>query len=293
MRSMTGFGQGAAENARLRAVITLRGVNHRHLDLSLRLRDERLRALERSLRDLLAERLERGRVELTCELERLERRPAELTIDVDIARDLRSRVASLADQELIVDQVTLSDLLRVPDAVRVEVPIAAWTDDDDALVKLATERALEQLIAGRSAEGRRLSEVLAHRLAKLEELVEAMRARAPEVPRQAAVALAERARRLADDRELDPERLAQEAAILAERGDVSEEIDRLDSHVAHFREVAAGAGAVGKRLDFLSQEIFRELNTIAAKCRDGALTRLVLDGKVLCEQLREQVQNVE
>ncbi len=92
---------------------------------------------------------------------------------------------------------------------------------------------------------------------------------------------------------LDEGRVAQEVALLADRGDVSEEIDRLRSHLTHFESIASAAGATGKRLDFLAQEIFRELNTLGAKCRNAEMTRAVLDAKVLCEQLREQVQNVE
>ena len=93
--------------------------------------------------------------------------------------------------------------------------------------------------------------------------------------------------------EIDPARLAQEVAYLADRSDVSEEIDRLRSHVDHFRSILRDPGPAGKRLDFLTQEIFRELNTLGAKCRNAEMTRTVLDAKVLCEQLREQVQNVE
>ena len=94
-------------------------------------------------------------------------------------------------------------------------------------------------------------------------------------------------------RPMDEVRLAQEVALLVERGDVVEELDRLDAHLAHFRELLATDGSLGKRLDFLSQEILRELNTLGSKCRDATMARAVLDAKVLCEQLREQVQNVE
>jgi len=105
--------------------------------------------------------------------------------------------------------------------------------------------------------------------------------------------LRDRLEALLGNHELDPSRLAQEVAVLADRSDVTEELDRLDAHLEHFHELMATDGAIGKRLDFLTQEIFRELNTLGAKCRHARMTRAVLDAKVLCEQLREQVQNLE
>ncbi|HEV3074682.1 MAG TPA: DUF1732 domain-containing protein, partial [Thermoanaerobaculia bacterium] len=110
---------------------------------------------------------------------------------------------------------------------------------------------------------------------------------------ESAAALRRRVSELLGGQPLDESRVAQEVALLADRGDVSEELDRLRSHLGHFRTVAAESGATGKRLDFLTQEIFRELNTLGAKCRNAAMVRAVLEAKALCEQLREQVQNVE
>jgi uncharacterized protein (TIGR00255 family) len=152
-------------------------------------------------------------------------------------------------------------------------------------------------VAGRESEGARLARLLEERLGELAAVADDLGRLAGEARREQATALRARVEELLraapGGPALDPGRLEQELALLAERSDVAEELDRLAAHVEHFRELVAGGGPVGKRLDFLSQEVLRELNTAGSKCRHAPMTRRVLDGKVLCEQLREQVQNVE
>jgi uncharacterized protein (TIGR00255 family) len=150
-----------------------------------------------------------------------------------------------------------------------------------------------QLTAGRDTEGAVLAAALAERLAALGSTVDRLDALRGPALEESAAALRRRVADLLAGQPLDEGRVAQEVAQLADRGDVSEEIDRLRSHLGHFRGLLADAGPTGKRLDFLTQEIFRELNTLGAKCRNAEMVRAVLDAKVLCEQLREQVQNVE
>ncbi|MEM8930976.1 MAG: YicC/YloC family endoribonuclease [Acidobacteriota bacterium] len=292
MRSMTGFGQGSAEGAQCRVTVTLRAVNHRYLDVVIRARDEASVA-ERPLRDLLTGRLERGRVEAGVEVEFLGERPTEIVVDRALLGGLRATVDELAGQDLIARDLTLADLLRVPDAIRLDASGAAWGDDEIALVLDAGVRALDELIEARAAEGASLHAALLERIEGLEAVHGQMVERAAGLPEQMAASLRERIAKLLDDVEPDPQRLAQEVAVLVDRADIAEELDRLASHLEHFRDLAERSGSLGKRLDFLGQEIFRELNTLGAKCRDAELVRHVLDGKVLCEQIREQVQNVE
>jgi len=161
-------------------------------------------------------------------------------------------------------------------------------------VALAAGRAaLAQLVGAREQEGAQLRRVLAERLSDLGAAAARLRARAPLVRQEIHDGLRRRLRELLDGAGVDEVRLAQEAALLVDRSDVAEELDRLDGHLSHFATLLEGDGALGKRLDFLSQEILRELNTLGSKCRDGEMARMVLDAKVTCEQLREQVQNVE
>ena len=294
MRSMTGFGQGAAEGERLRVSVTLRAVNHRYLDVMIRLKEE-FRGHEKALRDQMGKVLHRGRVEAIFEVEILGESGVSLEPDRALLAALRRTVDELAEEGLMEREIQLADILRLPDAMRVRSGDGnALEDEDLSPLEEATTAALEQLVAAREAEGRALRAALDERVEGLRELHRAMQERATELPAQLAASLKERIEQLMEDGTLpDETRLAQEVAHTVDRHDVSEELDRLGSHLDHFTSIEAHEGSIGKRLDFLSQEIFRELNTIGSKCRDAPLVRHVLDGKVLCEQIREQVQNVE
>ena len=292
MRSMTGYGQAAAENDRFRINVTLRGVNHRFLDLVLRGID-RFRELEPELREVFAERLERGRVEAHFELETVGPRQVEVRVEENLVRSLRAQCDELAERGLISPELEMGDLLRLPDAVRLDLRQAEWRDEDRDLLLRLTREAIDQLVAARTTEGRKLQRVLEDRCAGLEELAAELRAlregRTLEMARQ----LEQRVGELLAGKLPDEDRIAQEVAFLVDRSDVAEELDRLESHLEHIRSMLARDGSIGKRLDFLAQEVFRELNTLAAKCRDSEMTQKVVEGKALCEQIREQVQNVE
>ncbi|HKV11921.1 MAG TPA: DUF1732 domain-containing protein, partial [Thermoanaerobaculia bacterium] len=169
----------------------------------------------------------------------------------------------------------------------------AWEPEDHELLLRVAEEAVAQLVAGREREGANLVAILDERLNGLGEAAARLDGMRGNVREELAAALRKRLAEILGGQQLDEARIAQEVALLVDRSDVSEEIDRLRSHVEHFRSVTREPGATGKRLDFLTQEIFRELNTLGAKCRNADMTRAVLDAKVLCEQMREQVQNVE
>lgn len=292
MRSMTGFGQATGENLRHAVTVTIRAVNHRFLELRVHLGDD-YRASEETLRAALAAELERGRVDVTVGVRPLAQRAARVRVDREVVRAAHLAVEELFEGGLVGEKLTAGDLLRLPEALVVERDPDLWDAADEALLLEAGRTALAQLVAAREHEGETLSAVLERRLDELAVVV----GRLAELRGIASAAMAESLRaRLAEAlgaAGIDPARLAQEAAILVERSDVAEELDRLGSHCRHFRDLLGRRGAVGKRLDFLAQEIARELNTVGAKCRDAAMTRAVLDGKLLCEQLREQVQNVE
>ncbi|MEO1082949.1 MAG: YicC/YloC family endoribonuclease [Acidobacteriota bacterium] len=288
---MTGFGQANADGERVRAQATVRTVNHRYLDLVLRLSDE-LRPHERRLRDVFAKHLERGRVEATLDVERRDEPAVRLVPHGELISGVRRLLDELGDDGFQVAPPTFSDLLRLPDALRVESEQASDIEADLDVLEAACEKACRQVVSARAREGVEIENALRQRIDALEAVHAAMTERAAGMPARLAESLGQRIEQLVDER-VDADRLAQEVAHLVDRGDVAEELDRLASHLVHFREMLAAEGAVGKRLDFLAQEIFRELNTVGSKCRDSDMTRSVLDGKVLCEQLREQVQNVE
>lgn len=292
MRSMTGFGQVSGQSEKFRVTVTLRGVNHRFLDLSMRLRDE-LRREEQALRELLCERLWRGRVEVSVEVAAIGRRDVEVSLEREVASAIKTLADDLAADGLIAGGPYLGDLLRLPELVRLEARDPEWTAADRAVLLRVTADALEQLIAARSEEGEKISAVLRGRIETLQRLASELATDRQRVVSALAAGLRRRVAELLADEAVDENRLAQEVAYLVDRSDVSEELDRLQSHFEHFRSILSQDGSIGKRLDFLIQEIFRELNTLGSKCRDSAMTRRVLDAKVVCEQLREQIQNVE
>lgn len=296
MRSMTGFGQATGADGRHQVTVTARSVNHRFLEIRLRLPDE-ARAGEPAVQDLFAREIARGRVEAAAEVRRLGEREVAVEVDRQVVRQAHAAFEELVGGGLVARPLTAGDLLRLPEAVTVRVEPERWEEGDQALLLAVAGAARDQLVAGREAEGARLAAALGERLDELGAVTAELAALAPAARDEAAAALGARldellARNAAGTR-LDPGRLEQEVALLAERGDVREELDRLAAHLDHFRDLLAAPGAVGKRLDFLTQEVLRELNTLGAKSRHVGLTRLVLDGKVLVEQLREQVQNVE
>ena len=265
----------------------LRSVNHRFLDPHLRLPDD-LRGLETPVRERLAARLGRGKVD--CTLRFAPREDAVGALKVN--RRLLEQVLTAADEiaTRIGEPATphVFELLRWPGLL--EEP----TQDPDAIGAAALallERALDTLIAGREREGARLRELILDRCDRLAAQVEAVRARMPQVLEAVRARIRERLSEVLG--ELDPGRLEQEMALLAQRLDVDEEMDRLGVHLDEVRKALDADGPVGRRLDFLMQELNREANTLSAKSADAETTHAAVEMKVLVEQMREQVQNLE
>jgi uncharacterized protein (TIGR00255 family) len=210
-----------------------------------------------------------------------------------VIREAHVAVHQLVDAGLIDRGLSAGDLMRLPEAFRVDLESEEWTAEDEELLLQAARGAIAQLVASREREGASLVAIMDEKLRAVEEAVAKLDALRGPVREEMAANLKRRVAEILAGQALDETRVAQEVALLVDRSDVSEEIDRLRSHVEHFRAVMREGAAAGKRLDFLTQEVFRELNTLGAKCRNAEMTRAVLDAKVTCEQIREQVQNVE
>jgi uncharacterized protein (TIGR00255 family) len=289
---MTGYGQASAESGRFRVAVSVRSVNHRFLDLAIRLADE-LRDLEPAIRKAVDARLHRGRVDLRLAVERLGEEAAAVHVDPQVVRDLVAATRDLGIPGLDARPLALADLLRVPEVVRVRRLSLELEDAEQEWIVGVVDEALRRLVDARETEGGQLATVLDARLRSLEELVERLSAVRGEVRARLVAGMRQRLAELIEGSELPAERVLQESAVLAEKIDVQEELDRLAAHLETFRDTMGSAGALGRRLDFLAQEIHRELNTLGVKCRDARMAEWVIDGKVVCEQLREQVQNVE
>ena len=288
IRSMTGFARRERQGPWGTLTCELRSVNHRYLELSLRLPDD-LRGLENDARKLLSGTLRRGKVDAGVYL----RGAPSAAASLDINRPLVEQVvAGAAEVNRIAGTAagTLNplDVLRWPGVIRdVErdvTPIAT------AAMELLRETATD-LNEARAREGARIREMLAQRCEALRELVVTVRARLPEVSARIRARVLERVAQLGTP--VDSERLEQEVALLAYKMDVEEELDRLGSHITETLQVLDSKEPAGRRLDFLMQEFNREANTLSSKSQDTETTRAAVDMKVLIEQMREQVQNVE
>ena len=294
MKSMTGHGSGAAVGAARRVEVVAQSWNHRHLDLQVRV-GESWRFLEPAVRERAGAFVRRGRCEISVRIDSPGDRPVAVRIDRAAVRALRQGAAELEAAGLIDGRLGLGDLLRTPQVVAFESAPDEWTPGDQALLDRALGDALAGLAATRAAEGAKLAEALRRTRGELGALVDDLDRRRGEIAAQAEAHLRARLNALLPGgaEALPPERLAQEVVLLIDRSDVREELDRLRGHLAHFDEIADGDGAAGKPLEFLVQELLREVNTLGAKSRDGETTRRIVGAKVLCEQLREQIQNVE
>ncbi len=291
---MTGFGRGTAEQAGSRATVDIRAVNHRFLDLKLR-GAPIAPAIEEQVASRVRAALERGAVTVSIHVHR----PGGATrIDDAAARAAYDTLAELA-RNLGTHPPELALVLAQPGVV-------VTGDDepeDSPAVLAALDAALAQLAAMRDAEGSALARELAGRLDELERIRAQIAQLAKALPEQLQRRLAERLKKLvrddANDRAndasgwLDPARLAQEVALLADRADVTEELVRLASHLDQARALIGGQAAAGRRLDFLVQELGRELNTIGSKSAAAEISALVVEAKAVLEKVREQVQNVE
>jgi uncharacterized protein (TIGR00255 family) len=288
--SMTGFARTEAGVPSGTLVCELRSVNHRFLEASLRLPDE-LRALDPELRARVQKELRRGKIDCTFTYRVAAQNERPLELDLALVERLKGVLGQLAEAGRASGaplQLNLVDLLRYPGVVR-ESEV-----DAEALLEPARElfgRALTELKAMRSREGARLKELLLQRCEALAGHTAQVRERLPEVQAAMRARYAERIAELSAA--VDTDRLEMELALLSQKMDVAEELDRLDGHVTEARAILAGTEAAGRRLDFLMQEFNREANTLSSKSQDLATTRNAVDMKVLIEQMREQVQNIE
>ena len=292
--SMTGFGRATREVDGLGLEVEARSVNHRHLDLRVRM-PKLLADRESEVKQRIQGRMSRGKVDVTINLT-VSGTTTQLVIDEVIAGQYVEVSKNLRDRYGLSDSLDVASLLALPGVTNV-----AETEIDRELLSApltqAVDEAVDGLLAMRAAEGASLAVELEGRLAKVASLADAFETRSDEVLNVAKQRLQKRAEQI--KREvglLDDARLHQEIVIAADRLDITEELVRLRSHVAQFREIMAaadGSEAVGRRLDFLLQELGREANTVGSKANDAPLAQDVVELKTELERIREQVQNIE
>ena len=287
IHSMTGYAAAAREFPFGALSVELRSVNHRYLDIQFRLPDD-LRAVEPALRELLTENIARGKVECRVTFTAVPGGHKTLKLNESMLQQLeavehkvRARIAGAA-------QLGTADILRWPGVLAAEpLPL----DELQAACRDLLARVLEEFNAARAREGARLAALLRERATSMERILGELAPRIPQVVAAYRDKLALRLREAIGGG--GEERIQQEVAVFATKIDVDEELSRLGAHVSELKQALAEGGTLGKKLDFLMQEFNREANTLAAKSVDLAVTRAALDLKIVIEQMREQIQNIE
>jgi uncharacterized protein (TIGR00255 family) len=284
---MTGFARESAETSIGTLTWEIRAVNHRYLDVQFKLPED-LRPKEQAFRQQASGVLGRGKVECALFFRRATDEQSELQIDTGLVEILGARISEVSAKLPATAAVNPIEILRWPGVLQqAEVEAAPLFEEATALL----DTALAAIDTMRSSEGARISEMLESRCADIGSIAATVRERMPEVLASSRARQQERIDKL--DVEADPARLEVELALVAQKIDVDEELDRLDSHLVEIRDALADKKPVGRRLDFLMQELNREANTLGSKSADKETTRAAVDLKVLIEQMREQIQNVE
>lgn len=291
IRSMTGFGRGEAAGEYGRLVVEIKSVNHRFSEVVFRM-PRAFMALEEQGRKLILEQINRGRVEVFLTWEPSQAGKG-VKVDKELALAYHNALKALGEEIGSNQAISLDQLARLPDVLRVEEgslePESLWP-----VLESATVEALSRLIQMREREGAGLKADLAARLQTLANLREQVAEKSPQVVLDYKARLEKRLEELLPKNALvDPTRLAQEVALFADRADISEEMQRLGAHIQAFHEALDADEPVGRRLDFLVQEMGREVNTTGSKGNDALIANLVVAAKTELEKIREQVQNIE
>ena len=295
IRSMTGFGRGESADEASKVTVEIRAVNHRYLDISVKM-PRRYSFAEEAIKAAIKEKLYRGKVEVSVSIDNAGKSDSDVKLDADLAAKYYDALSTLRDSFEFGEEskVSLSLLARMPDVIRT----SAAEEDEEAMTQRlvsATRKAADDICAMRETEGAKLAADLEARADIVSDIRSRIEKRAPEIEKEYAAKFKARVEELLDGvYEVPEERIALEAAIFADKANITEELVRLDSHVSQLRTFLKTDGeAIGKKIDFLIQEMNREANTIGSKSNDREITSMMLDLKAEIEKIREQVQNIE
>lgn len=290
IKSMTGYGkESISENLR-NYQIEIKSVNHRYLDISVKM-PRALSYLEEEIKKLISEKLKRGKVDVFVTFENNSAEGKEIKINTEIAKIYIDELKKLAEQEAISANIEVTEISKYPDVLSIQN-----TQDEDQIKKElleATNTAVERLIQMRQAEGNKIAEDLLQRIQYIKQKIEKISKLSTGLIEEYVVKLENRIKEILVNQEIDESRLAQEVVIYADKCSIEEEVTRLDSHILQFEKLINSNEAIGKKLDFIIQEMNRETNTIGSKANNLDITNGVIDIKTELENIREQVQNIE
>ena len=293
--SMTGFGRAAgALSARYFVAVTAKSVNHRFLETSVRL-PEYLWEAESLIRAIASETFSRGKLDISIRVQRTGQPEYNVRINAQLANAVVPRLKSIAEELGLGTTFSGSDLLRVPDLLQVEAVDAEITEEERDVLAALVREAFAQMLAMRAREGESLHADITARLAHIRALQQRVSEHREEIRAELLASYQQRVREIASAAgvEVDHDRIAQEVVLMVEKGDIAEELTRLSHHVDQIEKAVGRKEPAGKKLDFLSQEMLREVNTMGSKSRSAALRSVVVELKTEVERVREQVQNVE
>ncbi|MGE5380287.1 MAG: YicC/YloC family endoribonuclease [Methylocystaceae bacterium] len=289
--SMTGYGKGECLDMGYSVTVELKGVNHRYFDMGFRTA-RRYQGLEDRVRDMVKDSVSRGRVEISLNVEQTGEQTRDIKVDKELAIAYYMSLKDLADSLEISPDLSIIELFRLPDVFTLDE-----AEEDLDVIWAVAARALDAAVADftqmRLREGRNLVADIKDRDLYIRQLVDTIEERSPQVVREYGERLRKRLADLLGDTTLDESRLAQEVALLADKASITEEIVRLRSHSLQLEDLLDSNQPVGRKCDFLIQEMFREINTIGSKANDLKISQLTVEVKAELEKIREQVQNIE
>mgnify|MGYP005776277127 CR=1 FL=1 len=290
IKSMTGYGKANLSKEQREYQIEIKSVNHRYLDISVKM-PRQLSYLEETIKKEIMSKVKRGKIDVFVTFENNSLEGKEIKINEELAKAYVKELKKLAEEENLLADIQVNDIAKYPDVLKIQ------NNQEDEKIKLevleVVGKATENLVQMRKTEGSKLAEDLNQRLDNLKVKIEDISKLSTGLIEEYVVKLEERIKEILKNQEIDQTRLAQEVVIYADKCSIEEEITRLRSHIAQFKTLLDSDEAIGKKLDFIIQEMNRETNTIGSKANNLNITNNVIDMKTEIENIREQVQNIE
>ena len=290
MKSMTGFGRASLESNGKNYIIEIKTVNNKYSDITVK-SPKRLSFMEDKIRKQIANRITRGKVEVSVSFFDFSNKSKNVVLNKEIAKEYIKQLREIADENNLSENISVVEIAKLPDILN-----SIDSDNDEEIAGEALKclnMALDSLIEMRKAEGENIKQDLLVRIERVQNLVDKISENSKGIVEEYVSKLEKRVKEILKTDVVDENRIAQEAVIYADKTSIEEELTRLNSHIVQFKELVNSDGPVGKKLDFMIQEMNRETNTIGSKAGSGEITKAVIDLKVELEDIREQIQNIE
>ena len=290
MKSMTGFGRASLESNGKNYIIEIKTVNNKYSDITVK-SPKRLSFMEDRIRKQIANRITRGKVEVSVSFFDFSNKSKNVVLNKEIAKEYIKQLREIADENNLSENISVVEIAKLPDILN-----SIDSDNDEEIAGEALQclnMALDSLIEMRKTEGENIKQDLLVRIERVQNLVDKIAENSKGIVEEYVSKLEKRVKEILKTDVVDENRIAQEAVIYADKTSIEEELTRLNSHIVQFKELVNSDGPVGKKLDFMIQEMNRETNTIGSKAGSGEITKAVIDLKVELEDIREQIQNIE